>query len=101
MACLIFPSLCTILYGIALWARAPNLHFAHLPKGETWTKVSMFVNTYYGSFNLGICHIMCPLMSHGYICPNVGILAIFPTFRVLQGPKCVKWLSCASDPNQC
>ena len=31
MACLIFPSLSTILYNIALWARAPNLPFAHVP----------------------------------------------------------------------
>ena len=46
--------------------------------------VSMFVNTCYGSFNLGICHIIWALVSHGYICPNIGILASPPTFRVLM-----------------
>ena len=60
MACLIVPSLSTILYNIALWAGTPNLPFAHLPicmhdslgiKGRTWPKVSMFGNTYYGSFD--------------------------------------------------
>ena len=49
---------------------------------------SMFVNTYYGSFNLGICHIIWALVSHGHVCPNMGILANFPTLRVLQGPRC-------------
>ena len=46
------------------------------------------MNTYYGSFNLGICHIVWALVSHAYIFPNIGILAVFPTFRVLQAPKC-------------
>ena len=50
--------------------------------------VSMFVNTYYRSFNLGMCHIIWAFLSHGYICPNIAILTIFPTSRVLQGPKC-------------
>ena len=31
MACLIVPSLSTIAYNIALWARAPNLPFVHVP----------------------------------------------------------------------
>ena len=63
--------------------------------------VSMFVNTYYGSFYLGICHIIWALVSRGYICPNIGILAFLPTFGVLQRPKCSKWSSCASDPKEC
>ena len=96
MACLIFPSLCTILYNIALWARAPNLPFAQVPicmndslgiKLRTSPKVRIFVNSYYGSFNLGICHITCAWKSHGYVCPNIGVLAISSTSGVLQGPK--------------
>ena len=31
MACLIFRSLSNILFNIALWARALNLPFAHVP----------------------------------------------------------------------
>ena len=50
--------------------------------------MSILVNSYYGSFNSGTRHIIWDLVSHGYICPNIGILAITFTFHVLQGPKC-------------
>ena len=59
----------------------------------------MFVNTYYGSFNFGIYHIIWAWVFHGYKCPNGGILALFVTFSVLQGRKCSKFFSCGSDPN--
>ena len=40
--------------------------------------MGMFVNTYYGSFNVGTSHIIWALASHGYICTNIGKLAIIP-----------------------
>ena len=62
MVCLIFRSPSTILQNIALWARALNLPFAHVPicmhgrlgiQGRTGPIVSMFVNTYNGSLKFG------------------------------------------------
>ena len=45
----------------------------------------MFVNTYYGSFNLAICRIMLALLSHGYLCPNIVTCPSFPLFMCAKG----------------
>ena len=58
----------------------------------------MFVNTYYGSFNLGRCHIVWDLVSHGYIFPDIGILVIFPTFHVLQSAEVLKMVLLCFGP---
>ena len=50
--------------------------------------MGMFVNTYHGSSDLVICHIIWALVFREYMCPNIGILAICPTFCVLEGSKC-------------
>ena len=47
--------------------------------------VSMFVNTCYGSFILGVCHVILAWLSDAYISPKIGVLTISPTFCVLQG----------------
>ena len=42
--------------------------------------VSIFENNYYGPFNVAICHFIRASMPCWYICPNIGILAVFSIF---------------------